>query len=547
MRHIRPSVALVLVLGAPDLSLPALAQDQPRWEKGGLVFPEGAEIPAYLTDVERAYLAQHPITLEPAPRGPFNVPSGPIHCPAEYEPCDAVLIAWESFTPILSQMARWITTDGNADVYIVCDNAAEQTTAASTLQGAQVNMSRIRYVIVTTDTVWIRDYGPRYIYEGNCRAIIDHTYNRPRPYDDAFPGFFSTLRRHARYSIPLIHGGGNFHLSALGDSHATRLIINENPSLTEQQIHALWMQYQNLNTNFHTPFPTSVDSTQHIDMWMQITGDRSVVISDWPFDGGSIQDAICETAVGILQEFGYTVTRVPARSVSTVHYTYTNVVMCNDLVLVPSYTNPAVAPHNAEALAAWQAACPGKIIRQIDCQAMVSSAGVMHCVMMHIPAPAGGANPTAFLRTPRGGQTVIPGPGTLLDIRWISDDNLSVANADVLLSLDGGQSFPYVLAAPTADDGAFSWPVRNFNTTQARIRIQVRDADGNTGYDDSPADFTIAGTGCLADWNLSGGLDSQDFFDFLSGFFAGAADFNLSGATDSQDFFDFLTGFFGGC
>ncbi|MBC7772280.1 MAG: hypothetical protein H7210_07290 [Pyrinomonadaceae bacterium] len=52
---------------------------------------------------------------------------------------------------------------------------------------------------------------------------------------------------------------------------------------------------------------------------------------------------------------------------------------------------------------------------------------------------------------------------------------------------------------------------------------------------------------CACDWNTDGVLNSQDFFDFIAGFFTDNADFNNSGATDSQDFFDFLTCFFTGC
>ncbi|MBC7772411.1 MAG: hypothetical protein H7210_07950, partial [Pyrinomonadaceae bacterium] len=52
---------------------------------------------------------------------------------------------------------------------------------------------------------------------------------------------------------------------------------------------------------------------------------------------------------------------------------------------------------------------------------------------------------------------------------------------------------------------------------------------------------------CPCDWNGDFSVTSQDFFDFITGFFTDDADYDHSGSTTSQDFFDFLTCFFAGC
>jgi agmatine/peptidylarginine deiminase len=455
-------------------------------------YPEGAPIPKDLTPLERMHVLAHPLVGTDVPTPP---PTGPIHCAAEYEPMDGLLIAWEGtsgWQAVLRQIAVHVTTTGQARIYVYCDTTTERNNVQNTLAAAGCDMSRVELLVRTTDSIWIRDYGPRYIFESDCRAIVDHTYNRPRPNDDLVPHHFGPARGHRVYELPLVHGGGNYHLDALGRSHSTLLIANENPSLSQQQIHDIWRDYQDVDTTFYTPFPTSVDATQHIDMWVQVFADTGVMVSDWPSNAGSVQDVICDNAALSLAAAGYTVHRVPARSVGGVHYTYTNMVLCNDLALVPSYTQSQVAPHNAQALAAWTAALPGKTIVQVDCEALVSAAGVMHCIVMHVPRHRGGLSPTAYAKTPNGGQALVP--GQQVAIEWLADDDVAVASVDVLLSVNGGASFPYVVATGLPHTGSFTWTVPDLYGPRARLRIVARDAQGRTGSDDSDADFTIAGT-----------------------------------------------------
>lgn len=539
-------ICLFLSLAAA-LSLTASGQpthDSPILTEQGLVFPDGARIPRFMTEVERLYWERNP---PPGPRGGGPTPTEPFRAVAEYEPMDGLCISWEggsTLTSILAQMARHITdpASGNANLYVACDSTTVRNAAITSLTSTGTDMSRVSFIVRTMDSVWIRDYGPRYIYEGECRAIVDHVYNRPRPNDNTFPIAFSTFKHHAIYQLPLVHGGGNYHLDANGGGFCTRLVNNENNggtdlyNYTEQQIHDLWMDYQACDTHFFDPFPTTIDSTQHIDMWMQVAGDTTVVISDWPAASGSTQDLICDNAAVYMASRGFTVHRVPAFSVSGVHYTYTNVVICNDLVLVPQYTHGTVSPSNATAISTWQAAMPGKTVVGINCQGIVTLAGVMHCIVMHVPAHLGGENPTAHLCTLRGGETL--NPGDLATVRWISDDDVAVSNVDLLLSTDGGATWPTTIAAATADDGEFVWTVPDVHTTQARIRVVARDASGNTGSDDSPADFTIDGTrpGCPADLDGDASVGIADLAILLSNFGtasgATAGDGDLDGDED---------------
>ncbi|MBC7771661.1 MAG: hypothetical protein H7210_04125, partial [Pyrinomonadaceae bacterium] len=90
----------------------------------------------------------------------------------------------------------------------------------------------------------------------------------------------------------------------------------------------------------------------------------------------------------------------------------------------------------------------------------------------------------------------------------------------------------------------------SINTGFSGLQSLSRGSSGNFTNPASPIALRVVeGTGCTADFNGDGFVNSQDFFDFLGAFFSSTpeADFNNDGFINSQDFFDFLGSFFAGC
>lgn len=530
------------------ISFTGMASAQP-------VFPEGKAVPRSFTPEERDWVQSNPILLPAVVTEP---PTGPIMCPGEYAPMEGIILAWEGpsdWLDIVAQMAAKITTTGNAIAYVSIDAVGENTTCNTRVTSFGGDISRIRYVSRVNDTIWIRDYGPRYIYEGAgprpVRAIVDHTYNRPRPNDDTWDNGWSTSRGHQYYELPLIHGGGNYHLSSAQPAFATQLIQNENPGLSIATIIDTWHRYQNVNTTITLPFPQEIDVTQHIDMWMYMAGDQNVLISDWAANRGSTQDTICNAQAAAMAAAGYTVTRLPARSIFGTHYTYANGVMCNDLVLIPKYPTTLGATLDQQALDAWQSALPGKTIVQINCESLVTSAGVMHCICMHVPAfkgrvEANGVAPTVFLRNFRGGQVLAN--SSVHTVRWATDDDAGpVFRVTISQSLDSGTTWTDLLTNVT-NTGSYNWTTPATTQPHVRLRVTAIDSVLLTETDASETDIYV-GVLCPADFNRDGVSDFFDYLDFVNAFAANApgADFNNDQVIDFFDYLDFVDRFSLGC
>ena len=66
-----------------------------------------------------------------------------------------------------------------------------------------------------------------------------------------------------------------------------------------------------------------------------------------------------------------------------------------------------------------------------------------------------------------------------------------MTTVDLSYSIDGGATFPNVIATGEANDGTYAWTVPSTATTAARVKVVAHDAAANSGEDQSDADFTI--------------------------------------------------------
>lgn len=106
-------------------------------------------------------------------------------------------------------------------------------------------------------------------------------------------------------------------------------------------------------------------------------------------------------------------------------------------------------------------------------------------------------DPYAQVTCPNGGECFETGSADT--IRWTAFDDLAVDSVSILVSLDGGVTFPYTIASGEANDSAFVWMPDTPASETCRIKLVAYDNEGNTFEDISDADFEIADLAGIAD------------------------------------------------
>ena len=280
-----------------------------------------------------------------------NPPSGTVRFPGEFEPMQAVTIRYPLGIPtsLVKQLSE------RTKVYVIV-SSGNQSSAASTFQNAGCNMSNISYYNMTTDSYWVRDYGPWYIFNDLQPAIVDNVYNRPRANDNMVPIYMGQQLGLTVYGMNLTHTGGNMMEDGRGVGVSDELIINENSSETD--VRNKMRSYLGIDP-YHITIDPQGDYIAHVDCWGKLLAPDKILIAQLPTTNSQYDEyeQVAEyfANTNCCWGYPYKVYRVYEPGGNTLA-PYTNSLIVNKTVFVPLGSN---STYNSQALAVYQNALPG--------------------------------------------------------------------------------------------------------------------------------------------------------------------------------------------
>jgi len=330
--------------------------------------PEEEFLPIGLTDEEKTRLheigARHRATEPPA---------GELRNPAEWEPSEGVLVRWPLGIPVA------LVAEMSEDVVVttIVANAAAEQDARDTYTTGGVNMANVDFILASTNSIWVRDYGPWFIFSDDQMGIVDHIYNRPRPLDDVIPQTIGAEWSLDVYGMDLNHTGGNHMSDGLGMSASTELVYIENTDKTTTEIDQTMLDY--LGNDYTVLDYIQSGGIHHIDCWAKYLGPSTVMVKDVP-PSDPTYDELNARADFLAQQISpwgvpYDVVRVYC---PTGTY-YTNSLILNDKVLVPLFGNS----EDSVALQTYGNAMPGYEV--LGFTGSWTSEDALHCRAMGVP------------------------------------------------------------------------------------------------------------------------------------------------------------------
>lgn len=427
-------------------------------------------LPRGETAAERAFREE---LLRSGPLPPLRAdppPTAPVRNCAEWEPAVGVLIRY----PLGLPYALLRDFDDVTALYVVV-SASLAATARSSFVANGVDTSRVEWLVRNSNSIWVRDYGPWFVFDGNGDVgIVDHVYNRPaRPYDDLIPVEFGQEYGYPVYRHDMWHTGGNYMTDGAGRSMSTDLVYNEAHSangMTPAEVDQLMLDYYGV-TPYDVLDDISSTGIHHIDTWGKMLDEETVLvkqtIGSHPTYAALEQRATLIASLPSSTGRNYEVVRVYCYNFSGSNpASYTNSLILNGRVYIPLFGSAA---DDSAALDVYRTAMPGYEVLGYAYGGWLTD-DALHCRAKGVMDPG-------MLRV-----THVPVVGLQpepVEITAVVDDRSEAGLTSVQLSyrFGGGSWVPERMTSAGGDDYVATIPMPAGNTSVDYF-IRARDASG---------------------------------------------------------------------
>ena len=325
-----------------------------------------------------------------------SLEAGKVCLPSDFDPHQAVVIAggWlaREAPDVLAEIVR--NTKRPKEFVLLASSPRERDLTIRLLGKRGLSLNSSDFLVVPTDTGWVRDYGPVFI-QGSAGKLLayDAAYDRPgRARDDAATRSIADGFQVAATDTQLRWQGGNLLSNGEGLLVTTTQSINANIEFgndVDTVTHFLQHHF-GLRQVVVLEHLQGGERTGHVDMFGCFTSPDTIVVGAYDeavdprnaavLDRNAARLAEVRTSRGKLN-----VVRVPMpTNEDGVWRSPTNVVFNNGILLVPVY--PDVDPtRGEEALILYRRFLPDWEVVGIDASTMARHQGGLRCVTLYVP------------------------------------------------------------------------------------------------------------------------------------------------------------------
>lgn len=253
-------------------------------------------------------------------------------------------------------------------VILFSDTHSDKQWWSSWLKQNNIPETNISYVQVATNSIWIRDYGPWPIVDGQGNyGLVHNTYNRPRPVDNQVAGKLAQAFGVPFYDTGLTHTGGNYYSDGVGNAFSSTLVFTENSSLGKNRVLDRMKEFLGVERYTTSRLNPSI-TIEHLDTYGKLVAPDTFVFGE--FSAGSKykadSEAMAALLAGLKSPYGtpYKIHRMKMSAGPGVEFrAYLNSFISNGALYYPTYGNDAL---DAAAKAVYQAALPKYEIVGVD-------------------------------------------------------------------------------------------------------------------------------------------------------------------------------------